>query len=146
MQIIEIIKHFDNSLITALIGFCGVLIGTFISCGTTWLLDWLKYNREEQRYFKRKKEEVYISICTMIYKLTSSNGFCINKFNQEEYTEQILNITVNLEIYASKRVYDYFAKNVIKELSKENNYNVSNETLTNFINLIKEDLKLKGWN
>ena len=144
MQIIEIIKHFDNSLITALIGFCGVLLGTFISCATTWLLDWLKYNREEQRYFKRKKEEVYISICTMIYKLTSSEGYCINEFNREEYTEQLLNITVNLEIYASKRVYDYFAKKVIKEMSKENNYNVSNEILTSFIKLIKEDLKLEA--
>ena len=33
-----------------------VLLGAFISCATTWLLDWLRCNREEKIHHKRMKE------------------------------------------------------------------------------------------
>ena len=124
--------------------FLLVLLGAIISCGTTWFLDFLRYRREEKIYYKRKKEETYLSICSIIYKLTGSEGHYIKDSNWEAFYDQIMDLTVSLEIYASRKVYTFFAKKIIKELSLKNNYNVSDETLTSFINLIKEDLKLEG--
>lgn len=143
MGIIEYLKNMDIRLLVALIGFVGVLIGAFISCFTTVCLEWIKFCREEKIYYKRKKEETYSSICSIIYKLTGSEGHYIKDSNRETFYEQIMDLVVCLEIYASRKVYDFFVKKVIKELNKENNYYISNETLTNFINLIKEDLKIK---
>ena len=48
MQIVGYIKNLDIRLLVALIGFVGVLIGAFISCFTTFCLDWIKFNREEK--------------------------------------------------------------------------------------------------
>ena len=143
MQIVGYIKNLDIRLLVALIGFVGVLIGAFISCFTTFCLDWIKFNREEKIYYKRKKEETYISICALIYKLIGSQGNYVNNSNKERFYEQIMNLAVNLEIYASKKVYDLFAKKIIKELNPNTKYNVSDETIRNFINLIKEDLNFK---
>jgi len=123
--------------------FLLVLLGAVISCGTTYFLDWLKFKREEKIYFKRKKEDTYLSLIEIIYKLCGSQGAFINDINRQQIFDTMINLVTKLELYASKNVYRYFSKNIIKKLNAQCNYDISNEELTTFINLIRKDLNIK---
>ena len=61
----------DINIKIALIGFIGTLIGAFVSCGTTFLLDLIKCNREEKTYYKRKREETYIEMQDFLTELNA---------------------------------------------------------------------------
>lgn len=61
----------------AWIAFTGVIVGSVISAGFTWFIEWRKSKSEEKIYLKRKQEEAYIYILNIVLKLnkpTSING------------------------------------------------------------------------
>lgn len=120
-----------------------IILGALISCGTTCFLDWLKFNRDEKVYYKRKKEEVYLFVCDLIYRISTSNGEYIKGLNKAELYEIISNLAVKLEIYASSKIHKYFMENIAEELSIENKFKISEEKLKKIIELIRNDLNIK---
>ena len=109
MQIVEYIKNLDIRLLVALIGFVGVLIGAFISCFTTFCLDWIKFNREEKIYYKRKKEETYIRMLDII----TNNLACLESMKKTKIWEVERKREINAfkskaDLYAKKKIADDF--------------------------------------
>lgn len=110
---IEFLKNLDVKILCALIGIIGslmgVIIGAILSSVLTMLVDWLKFCRDENIYYKRKKEETYVEMedlitdyCAHISEIKKINT--INKELREKYNH----IRTKAHIYAKKNIADKF--------------------------------------
>ena len=145
MQIVEYIKNLDIRLLVALIGFVGVLIGAFISCFTTFCLDWIKFNREEKIYYKRKKEETYIEMLDIITNYCANlNYMKKTKSLGLERRREFNAIRTKASLYANKKIADDFY-NLMATLFDEilGNGSFNDKKRQELTDNIKKDLKIE---
>lgn len=109
IRLIEILQKLDIQILTALIAFIGVIIGAIISSITTFFLDWLKFNRDEKAYYKRKKEEAYIEMQDLIadYYAHIDEMKKTNTINKE-LRIRYNNIRSKSHIYVDKKISEKF--------------------------------------
>ena len=115
MQIVEYLKNLDIRLLVALIGFVGVLIGAFISCFTTFCLDWIKFNREEKIYYKRKRENAIFKSINFLIELTANlSTMKQNKKVPDEKRIVYNSLLSELTLYANKKIELLFCELVLE--------------------------------
>ena len=73
----------SDTVLASLFSIAGVALGSFITIFGLWWQDKLRFKREEKKYFKRKKEEIY---STMIRWMINYAGYKRNlsKISPEE--------------------------------------------------------------
>lgn len=129
----------DAQIIAAVIGATGVVIGVLITSIITGISDAIKYNREEEIYYKRKKEEAYIKCINFITNIEFSE----NKTNCKGIThENIIQMLTELKLYASYNIYnkfEYLAHDIINQQSS-----INRDKIDEFITLLRNDLKIRG--
>lgn len=119
-----------------------IIIGALISSGTTWFLDWIKCNREEKLYYKRKREETYIEMQDYITDLNAHWAELKNKYLSNELRLKFNALRGKAHIYGKKEITDLFY-DIASDLmtgKKETNYQERNDTL---LNMIKQDLTIE---
>lgn len=122
-----------------------VLLGAFISCGTTWLLDWLKSEREEKAYYRKKKEETYLEMIENIDTFICAD--IIQRFQPDNATNlsEIGNdIRAKAKLYAKKEIASEYYR-LMRDLI-EDNKGGDGFTFAKWDKLvsdIKEDLNIK---
>lgn len=86
-----------------------VLLGAFISCGTTWLLDWLKFCREERVHVMRNRETTYIELLEYITHTNANKKLMIERreFPDTEKAKYN-NILVKCKLYATEKIANDF--------------------------------------
>lgn len=128
----------DTQIIAAVIGAIGVVIGVLITSIITGISDAIKYNREEEIYYKRKKEEAYIKCINFITNIEFSES----KTNCKGIThENIIQMLTELKLYASYNIYnkfEYLAHDIIKQQSS-----INRDKIDEFITLLRNDLNIK---
>ncbi len=62
----------SDTVLASLFSIAGVALGSFITIFGLWWQDKLRFKREEKKYFKRKKEEIY---STMIRWMINYAGY-----------------------------------------------------------------------
>lgn len=142
MQIVGYIKNLDIRLLVALIGFVGVLIGAFISCFTTFCLDWIKFNREEKIYYKRKKEETYIEMQKFITDCMGHWHEVKNGHICGELRIKYNNLRPNAHIYANQTITDEFY-DLASDMMTGKNKETYDERNNHLIDAIRKDLKIE---
>lgn len=119
-----------------------ILFGAVISCGTTAFLDFVRHNRDEKSYYKRKKEEVYLEMQDFITDLNAHwkelrvsqvNNDIRNKYNA---------LRAKAHIYGKKETVDVFydLANDLMAGKPDENYQTRD---SNFICMVKKDLKIE---
>lgn len=122
-----------------------VLLGAFISCGTTCFLDWLKFCREEKAYYRRKREETYLEMLESIddiFDVRISKHFQPDK--QVDIKESSANFSARIRLYCKKDIADYYHRLMTKLI--EDNKGGDGFTFAKWDKLvsdIKEDLNIK---
>ena len=97
-----------------------VLLGAFISCGTTWLLDWLKSEREEKAYYRKKKEETYLEMIENIDTFICAD--IIQRFQPDHATNlsEIGNdLRAKSKLYAKKEIASEYYR-LMRDLIEDN--------------------------
>lgn len=133
----------------AWIAFTGVIVGSAISAGFTWFIEWRKSNSEEKTYLKRKKEEAYFSALSVLCDLASAKP----DTPPRELTIKIDKIEAQLRFYGKSKIYEDF-KNTSKFLKYQSNlkkYNeerkidnfLKNDASNNFVEITPTDLVLE---
>ena len=56
----------SDTVLASLFSIAGVALGSFITIFGLWWQDKLRFKREEKKYFKRKKEEIYSTMIRWI--------------------------------------------------------------------------------
>lgn len=125
--------------------FLLVLLGALISCGTTWFLDWLKFDREEKTYYRRKREETYLEMLENIdavFNATISKHFQIeNNIDTKKTTNSL---RAKAKLYVKKQVADNY-HSLMANLYEDNN-GENGFTFTKWDRLvsdIRNDLNIK---
>lgn len=121
----------------AWIAFTGVIVGSAISAGFTWFIEWRKSNSEEKTYLKRKKEEAYFSALSVLCDLASAKP----DTPPRELTIKIDKIEAQLQFYGSNEIYEDF-----KDTSKRIKYFDPKKAKVESIldNCIKNDFSQKS--
>lgn len=93
----------------------GVIVGSVITAGFTYLLESLRFSREEKLYFKRKKEETYLEMQDVVTELlTNILIICKNKKIADEITDKTNRVRSKVDLYCEQEVADEY-KEIIKE-------------------------------
>ena len=119
-----------------------ILLGALISCGTTWFLDLIKFNREEKLYFKRKREETYLEMQDFITDLNAHWNELKNKFLNNDLRLKYNALRSKTHTYCKKEIVDYFYGRA-NDLMTGNRKDDLQERMDNFINMIRSDLKIE---
>ena len=119
-----------------------ILLGALISCGTTWFLDLIKFNREEKLYFKRKREETYLEMQDFITDLNAHWNELKNKFLNNDLRLKYNALRSKTHTYCKKEIVDYFYERA-NDLMTGNRKDDLQERMDNFINMIRSDLKIE---
>lgn len=92
----------SDTVLASLFSIAGVALGSFITIFGLWWQDKLRFKREEKKYFKRKKEEIY---STMIRWMINYAGYKRNlsKISAEESTRRICILINELNELQSQR-------------------------------------------
>ena len=119
-----------------------VLLGALISCGTTWLLDWLRCNREEKIHHKRMKEEVYVDMQDFVVECCSHWKDIRTGRLSNDIRIRYNNIRSKAHIYGKKEIVDKFydiANNMMHGKDADNLSECNDE----LIRMIQKDLNIK---
>lgn len=119
-----------------------VLLGALISCFTTWLLDWLRSNREEKIHHKRKKEQVYIEMQDFIVECCSHWKDIKTGRLSNDIRIKYNNIRSKAHIFGKKDVVDKFY-DITQDLMKGKNDDCLNKCNDDLIKMIQNDLNIK---
>lgn len=119
-----------------------ILLGALISCGTTWFLDLIKFNREEKLYFKRKREETYLEMQDFITDLNAHWNELKNKFLNNDLRLKYNALRSKAHTYCKKEIVNYFY-GIANDLMTGNRKDDLQERMDNFINMIRSDLKIE---
>lgn len=133
----------------AWIAFTGVIVGSVISAGFTWFIEWRKSNSEEKTYLKRKKEEAYFSALSVLCDLASAKP----DTPPRELTIKIDKIEAQLRFYGKSKIYEDFknTSKCLKYMSNLKKYNeerkidncLKNDASNNFVEITPTDLVLE---
>lgn len=135
METIELIKNLDVKILCSFIAIVGslsgVIIGAFLTAIFASINNLISYNMDENRYFKRKKEETYLEMEDLItdYCAHLPEMKKINTINRE-LREKYNNIRSKAHIYAKKKISDQF-------------YKILNQIMTEAI--VLDNLDVKEW-
>lgn len=94
----------------AWIAFTGVIVGSAISAGFTWFIEWRKSKNEEKIYLKRKQEEAYFYILNIVLKLnrpTSING---KPLDFTDFRNELISYIPFIKLYLSNGINCEFEK------------------------------------
>lgn len=122
-----------------------VLLGAFISCATTWLLDWLKSEREEKAYYRKKKEETYLEMIDNIDTFICAD--IAQRFQLDNATKlsEIGNdIRAKAKLYAKKEIaseYYRLMRDLIEDNKGGDGFTFAKWDM--LVSDIKEDLNIK---
>ena len=133
----------------AWIAFAGVILGSVISAGFSWFIEWRKSEREETIYLKRKKEETYFKALSVLCDLALAKS----DTPPRELTIKIDKIEAQLRFYGKSKIYEDF-KNTSKYLKYPSNLKKYNEerridnclkkdASNNFVEITPTDLVLE---
>lgn len=123
-----------------------IIIGALISCGTTWFLDLIKFNREEKIYYKRKKEDVLLASINYVQNFVAKiNIYKQNKYLPNTEREKYNMLLVQIKMYAGKKLQEKFYKMLGEIMYDINNSGdtFKNEDIDNYINLVRKELKIE---
>ena len=121
----------------AWIAFTGVIVGSVISAGFTWFIEWRKSKSEEKTYLKRKKEEAYFSALSVLYDIALAKP----DTPPRELTIKIDEINAQLRFYGSNEIYEDF-KDTSKRIKYFNPAKAEVESILD--NCIKNDFSQKS--
>lgn len=135
----------DTQIIAAVIGATGVIIGVLITSIITGISDAIKYNREEEIYYKRKREETYLE---MLENIDAVHNYIISKSFQLEDNMDIKGTTNNLRAKANLYVKKQIADTYYRLMSNlyEDNHGKNGFTFAKWDKLvsdIRNDLNIK---
>lgn len=119
-----------------------IIIGALISCGTTFLLDCIKFNREEKIYYKRKKEEAYLEMQDFITDLTAHWKELKSNYLSNELRLKYNALRSKAHLYGKKETVDIFYELATDLMTGKHDETYQKRNL-DFINLIKEELNIK---
>lgn len=142
MSLLEILKNMDTKLLSALIGFAGVIIGTILTIFSTLIVEYFRIKREEKKYNVQRKETIYCKSCELIDKVTIFNKDTIidNVDFYKKIIEEFISVEVQLKLFAPKCIFEQF-KALLKEFIEKKS--ISNNNETNFIDILRKDLNIK---
>lgn len=122
-----------------------VLLGALISCGTTWFLDWLKFGRENDVYYRKKREETYLEMLEVIENVFTFVTFkqinCTPDMDLKKTTDSL---SAKAKLYVKKQIADDYHK-LMTDLY-ENNKGEKGFTFSKWEKLvsdIRKDLNIK---
>lgn len=122
-----------DTIVAAIIGFIGVIIGAVLTAGFTWFIEYLRAKREEKIYLKRKKEEAYLSALETIL-----NSVYIS--DSETWFQQVKSTSAKVALYLSSDEFNNFFT-LIKEA--KTNKSINGEKMEDFVKYCKEKLGIK---
>lgn len=119
-----------------------VLLGAFISCATTWLLDWLRCNREEKIHHKRMKEEVYVEMQDFVVECCAHWRDIKTGRLSNDIRIRYNNIRSKAHIYGKKEIVDKFYDIADDMMHGKNTEELGNGN-DELIKMIQKDLNIK---
>lgn len=95
----------SSSSSEAWIAFAGVIVGSIVSVGFTWFVEWRKLKSDEKIYLKRKQEEAYLHILTLLTKLNYSNMRTKGKLlDFTDFYKELVSYLPYIKLYLPKDV------------------------------------------
>lgn len=142
MSILEILKNMDTKLLSALIGFAGVIIGTMLTIFSTLIVEYFRAKREDKKYSIQRKETIYCKSCELIDKITIfDKDTVVDSIDfYKKITEEFISIKVQLKLFAPNNIFEKF-KEIIKEFGETKS--ISDDKEQQFIKILKKDLNIK---
>ncbi len=106
----------------------GVVVGGFIAAGFTWLLDYFKEKREQERLLQNERKKVYQDFILLIEQL---------KNKEKLDTSFLKGLSVLMKMYSSKKIWNEWAR-ICNELETDGKTNVDG-----VINKIRAEIGIK---
>ena len=95
----------SSSSSEAWIAFAGVIVGSIVSVGFTWFVEWRKSKSDEKIYLKRKQEEAYLNILMILTKLNYSDMKNSGKLlNLTDFNKKLIPYLPSIKLYLPKDV------------------------------------------
>lgn len=120
-----------------------ILFGALISCGTTAFLDWIRFERDENIYNKRKKEEAYVAMLDFMTEFFAKSH-TIRQTNSvsNELRIKINGLKTKGYLYLNKKFVDEYYQVIIDMTEKE----VEADKMDNLYSYARKDLGIeKNW-
>jgi len=110
----------------------GVIIGSLLTAGFTWFIEWRKAATEQKFHIREKREETYLKILSIYYTQRQEQNVPVKKIISQ-LPIMIEKIYPSINVWGSKKVKSIFDK-VMK--SKDNQEEL-------LIKTIREELGIK---
>lgn len=141
----------SETIIAALIGVGGVLIGALTTLFGLGVQSWLQSRRERKAHIQQKREELYIQAC---HVLMEHDKYCRDHEWPKKCKEIFNELQDKMLIYASKKIYkQYYALDTeicsvyAKMKSKKQREEMSNKIADKvevFASAMRKELGIKG--
>ena len=133
----------------------GVIIGSLLTAGFTWFIEWRKTLAEKATRLRERREEVYLKACDILMrhdKCYRKKYVPIKEF--EEYKRIFNDLQSCMLIYASSEIYKEYYKlceeicetyeGVKKRKTREKLIDINAIKVEEFANKIRKELGVKG--
>ena len=141
----------SDTIVAALIGVGGVLIGALTTLFGLGVQSWLQSRRERKAHIQQKREELYIQAC---HVLMEHDKYCRDHEWPKKCKEMFNELQGKMLIYASKKIYkQYYTLDTeicsvyAKMKSKKQREEMSNQIADKveaFASEMRKELGIKG--
>lgn len=133
----------------------GIILGSLLTAGFTWFVEWRKSVGEQKVHLREKREEVYLEACDILMRLDKCyREKYVEQDEYEEYKKLFNDLQSHMLVYASSEIYDEYYilceeiatlyAGIKKKKQREKLQRINANKVEQFANKIRKELGVKG--
>ena len=130
----------------------GIILGSLLTAGFTWFVEWRKSVGEQKVHLREKREEVYLKACDILMRLDKCyREKYVEQDEYEEYKKLFNDLQSHMLVYASseislrrRREIATLYVGIKKKKQREKLQRINANKVEQFANKIRKELGVKG--